>query len=169
MTDMNAISQAIKGSTSIKEVTLTGNKIEGTGICESNHSYCVETKLMPIGSTGMKEMTHSSYEEEPLFLERLQLSDCGIEAEIYDIALWTQHFAHLKITQNMVVSSTVELEYILNGMSEQRQSEELVIDASIKDVHIDRVAETRPDLWSLFDVKRHPIRRTQVTAVRLKT
>ncbi|KAM3584310.1 NACHT, LRR and PYD domains-containing protein 4 [Umbelopsis sp. WA50703] len=168
---MNAISQAIKGSTSIKEVTLTGNKIEGTGIgiCESNHSYCVETKLMPIGSAGMKEMTHSSYEEEPLFLERLQLSDCGIEAEIYDIALWTQHFAHLKITQNMVVSSTVELEYILNGMSEQRQSEELVIDASIKDVHIDRVAETRPDLWSLFDVKRHPIRRTQVTAVRLKT
>lgn len=114
-------------------------------------------------------MTHSSYEEEPLFLERLQLSDCGIEAEIYDLALWTQQFAHLTLTHNIVIGSTVELEYILNAMSEQHRSKELIIDASVKDVHIDRIADTRPDLWSLFNVQRHPIRKTQVTAVRLQT
>ncbi|KAG2181286.1 hypothetical protein INT43_008869 [Umbelopsis isabellina] len=146
---MNAVSQALKNSSSIKEVNLTGNKIEGTAI------------------TGMKNMTHSSYEEEPLFLERLRMSDCGIEAEIYDLALWTQHFAHLILTHNMVISSTVELEYILNAMSEQHRAKQLIIDASVKDVHIERIAETRPDLWSLFNVQRHPIRKTQVTAVRL--
>jgi hypothetical protein len=101
-----------------------------------------------------------------LVLDVIHLSDCAITADTFDISRFMRCFKHVDMSNNVVIDSNADLEYLLGAMLEEAALEKIIIDTRLSNTDLDRIPQTRPDLWSRFIINRHPIRKLQLTIIK---
>ncbi|KAI8578401.1 hypothetical protein K450DRAFT_247731 [Umbelopsis ramanniana AG] len=142
---MDLISAALQENKSLVEMKLSGNKIM---------------------DQGMKALMTCSRAGQRLVLDDIHLNDCAITADTVDISRFIRCFKHVDMSNNVIIDSNADFEYLLSAMLEEATSEKVTIDTRLNDTDLDRVSQTRPDLWSRFSVNRHPIRKLQLTIIK---
>jgi hypothetical protein len=114
----------------------------------------------------MRALMTCSRVNQRLVLDAIHLSDCAITADTFDISRFMRCFKHLDISNNTVIDSNADLEYLLGVMLEEATLEKIIIDTTLRSTDLDRISQTRPDLWSRFVINSHPIRKRQITILK---
>lgn len=165
---MDLISAALQENKSIVEMKLSGNKIMDQGkpknvvYHEAPRWVLSDVNL----ALGMRALMTCTRVNQRLVLDVIHLSGCGITADTFDISRFMRCFRYLDLSNNTVVDSNADLEYLLGVMLEEATLEEIIIDTRLNSTDLDRISQTRPDLWSRFVIKSHLIRTRQLTILK---
>jgi hypothetical protein len=114
----------------------------------------------------MKALTSCLRPNQRLVLDEVHMSDCDIAADTFDLSRFTRRFKRIDISNNAIMDSNADLEYLLGVMLEEATLEQIIIDTSLNNVDLDRISQTRPDIWSRFVINRHSVRKVQLTIIK---